>query len=171
MLLKVVAIALVVLAALVASQVFLLSAFYDVRLERVGNKTGEVGWCLGFVCDKIIYPSVANVTVPSTTIGFDVGPEDLKFGLIPKGSSGQRFIKINNLNQSRFKIRIVPFGNISPYMHFNADNFMMKKGEKTEINVEFRTEPDMELGYYDGGVAIMRIRPKYDFMDFFLEWV
>jgi len=171
MLIKTVVLIAGLLIALVFFQVFLIEYFSLNLPKNVAEKTTEVGWCLFFRCEKISYPSIANITGPSLEIGFDVGPEDLKFGQIPIGGGGKRFINVANDDKARAKVEFKSFGNISPYIYFEPKNFILETGEREDVTVELKAKPGMEAGYYSGGVTLIRFSAKIDYMDFLLEWV
>jgi hypothetical protein len=161
----------VFLIAIALFQVYLLDSFRSDLPESVEGKTSEVGWCMLFLCEKVSYPSAANITGLTMEIGFDAGPEDLKFGEIPAGGGGKRFMNVVNSAEPRAKVTLVPFGNISQYVQPKPRDFVLEASESVEVLVELKTEPGIEPGYYSGGVTLIRLSPKHELMDFLLELI
>jgi hypothetical protein len=171
MIVRYVLIIVVIIVALLALQISLLGSFRSNIHVSIDKMQSQVGWCMLYDCEKISYPSTAYVTEPSMEIGFDVGPEDLKFGEIPIGSNGKRFINIANKDESASKVSLVAFGNISSFIHFGGNNFVLDSEKDIEITIEFRTEMGMETGNYSGGVTLLRLSPKHESMNFLLGLV
>jgi hypothetical protein len=168
---KAVTLAAVFLIAIALFQVYLIDSFRSDLPGSVDEKTPEVGWCMLFQCEKISYPSAANITGLTMEIGFDAGPEDLKFGEMPAGGGGKRFIVVSNGAETRAKVTLVPFGNISSYIQPKPREFVLESGESVEVVVELKTQPETEPGYYSGGVTLIRLSPKHELMDFLLGLV
>jgi len=164
-----IALIVLIIIAVFSVQVLMITAYYGPGyLDGEGVGSGD---CLFFRCEKISYISWANVSDPSMEIGFDVGPEDLRFGQIPNGGKGKRFINIDNPGEISAKLRFLSFGNISKFVHFSKNDIILEGGQTEKINVEFWTEPDMENGEYTGGVTLVRISPPNSLLNFMLGWV
>ena len=156
---------------LLVIQFVIVNGYYTPDINDNEGGMVETGQCMLFECGKIGYRSAANVTPPSLEIGFGPGKDDLVFGEIPKGSNAKRFITIAGSEQSRIKVKLMSFGNISTYIRFSADDFILGLGESKDITIEFRSDPEMDEGYYTGGITLIKINPKYDLVDFLLEWI
>lgn len=161
----------VIILAVAAVQAYLINAFRSDLPYHIVSKQSEVGWCFLFQCEKISYPSVANITEPSMEIGFDVGPEDLKFGQVSAGGGGKRFMNIVNSDNARAKVSLMPFGNISDLIHPIPREFILKSGEQAEVLVQLTTDTNTKTGYYTGGVTLIRFSPKHELLDFLIGLV
>ena len=170
MIIKSIGMVVAIVIIIVLIQALLLQSFHSNLPAGIEQRTTEVGWCMLFTCEKISYPTAANVTEPSLEIGFDFGPEDLKFGQIPKGGGGKRFVNIKNDDENQAKVKLVSFGNISSYIQFNNNDFILDSGESIEVRVDFKTETEMESGRYSGGVTLVRISPKHELLNFLIRW-
>lgn len=103
-------------------------------------------------------------------IGISVDPWDLNFGIVPAGSAGRRFVDLSNLQDSDVKVKFEVYGNISPMVSFSRNNFILKKGENSTVDIVVRTTRATLSGNYTGEIDTILKKPKYDFAYKFLEW-
>lgn len=102
--------------------------------------------------------------VENVTIGVTIDTDSISFGKIPgEGSTVKRFVNITNLKEEEASISVSVYGNITPLVKIDRDNFMLKSNEKVILEVLFDTQ-DFEPGYYDGEIRVVAKRPKYDFL-------
>jgi hypothetical protein len=165
------AVIIIIVLAIAAVQAHLINAFRSELPDEIASRQSEAGWCFLFQCEKISYPSVANITEPSMEVGFDVGPEDLKYGQVPAGGGGKRFMNVVNADNARAKVTLVTFGNISHLIQPKPSEFILGSGEQIEVVVQLKTETDTETGYYSGGVTLIRLSPKHELLDFLMGLV
>jgi hypothetical protein len=124
-----------------------------------------------FRCDRFHYPTKANVTGPSTEIGFDAGTDHLRFGEIPKGSGGKRFLDIGGDSGIRSKYRFYTKGDIAPLVSFSHNDFILGENDTVQVSVEFRSNADTPTGVYTGSITAIRVVPSYFISDLLLGWV
>jgi hypothetical protein len=151
-------ISLVVLAAL-----FVLFLAGMQRPALTGESTNSN---LFFNYEIVKYPSSAEIipAIPgkNITIGVDISPDNLNFGIIPgNGSVSTRFINVTNL-QADAKICLEATGSIKPYVGFDKNYFNLKSNEKADITIYFNTTY-AGVGNYSGYIYLVVERPKYDF--------
>lgn len=97
-------------------------------------------------------------------IGVVVDPWNLNFGIIPVGKNfGTRFIDLENPTDKDVKINFKVYGNISPFVNFTKNDFILHKKEKITIEVKFYAE-QAKIGNYSGEIDVIIQKPKYDFI-------
>lgn len=158
------------LALTFAVFIVVMAAMQYALIVSCANQGRQECWCMFFHCSSMSYPTSANVTAPSLEIGFESGPRDLKFGMIPVGSSGKRYMNIGNDNKSIARFRFMAYGNITPYVGFNPGELVLGRQEKASVAAEFRTYEGMKTGIYTGRIAVLKVEPKYEIMEFMLGW-
>jgi hypothetical protein len=146
---------------LLVLQVALIKGYTYSKPRTFGEK--EMAPCLLFDCYKINYVTDANVTEPSYEIGFNPGPDDLRFGELSVGSNSKRFIDISGDGDSDSKVILTSSGDISPYVRFSPNSFILKRNANAKITAEFSTEEGMETKLYEGTISLIKITPKYFF--------
>lgn len=138
----------------------------------VSNKTFEKHSDFFFTYEIVRYPSSAEVLSiqpyqEKLTLGVVVDPWNLNFGKIPFGNNfATRFIELDNLKEKDAKIFFKVYGNISPFVNFTKNNFILKPNESVTIEVKFFAEK-AEIGNYTGEIDVTIKRPKYDFIYIF----
>ncbi|UCD07201.1 MAG: hypothetical protein JSW41_05245 [Candidatus Aenigmatarchaeota archaeon] len=120
--------------------------------------------------ERIRYPSMAIVSGSGTDVGFDIGDEHLNFGLIPVGGGGKRFLNIENQESRTINIKLNAYGNISEFVSFNMNNFILQPGENVEVEVSFDTDDMTEEGEYSGEIDVTKTVSKNIVGDLFLGW-
>jgi hypothetical protein len=115
------------------------------------------------------YPSSAEVssvlpTSDKLTIGVVVDPWNLNFGIIPAGKNyGTRFIDLTNMQEKDSKVSFKVYGNISPFVTFSKNDFILHSSENVTVEVHFLAE-SANVGNYTGEIDVVIQRPKYDFV-------
>lgn len=111
------------------------------------------------------YPAnaeVSNVSRENLSIGFSIDPWNLNFGIVPTdGSYGRRFITLKNSEADDVIIQLRSNGDIVPFVEFNRNDFVLKKGDSAPIEIVFRTKKDTPVGKYDGEIDVIIRQPKY----------
>ena len=137
--------------------------------EFVTNKTFTTYSDLFFNYEISKYPSrveiaKAELAKEKITIGLTVDPWNLDFGMIPEGKNfGTRFINLANLKEKDAKISFKVYGNISPFVKFNKNDFILHPNENLTVEVSFHAE-GAKIGNYSGEIDVIVQRPKYDFL-------
>jgi hypothetical protein len=117
------------------------------------------------------YPSSADIISvenfrENLTIGISVDNWNLDFGEIPaNGSYGKRFLNLTNRDEDA-KIHLIVYGEISPMVKFNRNNFVLLKDQKVTVEVYFNTST-YPAGIYNGEIDIVVQKPKSDIGKFF----
>ncbi|MEM7825063.1 MAG: hypothetical protein QXO27_03780 [Candidatus Aenigmatarchaeota archaeon] len=137
--------------------------------EFVTNRTFETRSDLFFYYEITKYPSSAEVlpiqlTQERLTIGVVLDPWNLNFGTIPAGNNfGTRFINLVNKKENDVKIRLKVYGNITPFVNFSKNNFILLPKENVTLEVHFYAAT-AKIGNYSGEIDIVAQRPKYGFL-------
>lgn len=101
-------------------------------------------------------------------IGVVTDPWNLKFGSMPLGSGSSRYVELANLGERDAKIIFRSYGNISRYVGFSENNFIMHPKDNVTIKVTFH--PSVEsgaIGNFSGEIDRIVQIPKYDFLYMF----
>jgi hypothetical protein len=162
------------LLVLVAAIVILLFAANPERAEFVKNMTSETYNDIFFTYQVTRYESgaeVSNRSGGSTVVGITVDPWNLKFGIIPTGgSSGRRSMVLSNLQEKAGRVEMQAYGNITPMIEFEKNNFMLQKNESVKIEITFKTAASTAPGNYTGEIDVVIKKPRYDFLYSLLGW-
>jgi hypothetical protein len=140
--------------------------------ELVANRTVVTYSDLLFDYEVTKYESKAEVTgiYPSNknlTLGVVVDPWNMEFGSIPYGdNTDTRFISLENLKEKESKVIFNVYGNISPFVEFNKNDFILHSNEKTMVEASFHANSS-KIGNYSGEIDVMVKTPKYNFLYFF----
>lgn len=150
--------------------VFLMN--YQKQEGFVTNRTFETRSDIFFNYEITRYPSnteisIAKPTQEKYTIGVVIDPWNLNFGIIPAGDNfGTRFIDLTNLKEKDVKIYFKVYGNISPFVNFSKNNFILRPKENITVETHFYAS-SAEVGNYSGEIDVIAQRPKYDFLYIF----
>lgn len=102
------------------------------------------------------------------TVGISGDIDVLNFGLIPTGGSYVgKYLNLTNRNENPVKISLSATGNISPYIEFDKNNFILKN-QDTTIYIIFRTTGDMPIGNYTGEVDVIVKRARFSTIGFLM---
>jgi hypothetical protein len=119
------------------------------------------------------YPSGIEVTdvepgQERLGIGVVVDTWNLKFGSIPVGGSSSRYIELVNLGQRDAKVLFRAYGNISSYVGFSENNFILHPQDNVTVKIIFRPGDNPgTVGNYTGEIDKIVKMPKYDFLYMF----
>lgn len=97
-------------------------------------------------------------------VGISADPWNLNFGVIPVGKNfGKRFVNLVNLKEKDVKVSLKAYGNISNFVKFSRNNFILHPKENVTVEVGFYAE-GAEVGNYTGVIDVTIQKPKYDFI-------
>ncbi len=137
--------------------------------EFVENQTLATDENALFTYEINRYPAsvrISNTTGKNITVGFALEPGSINFGIIPSGgSSGKRFITLENIAEKPSKIRLIAYGNISQMIKFSDNNFLLSKDAPKPIEIVLETKNETALGNYSGEIDIIVKKPKYGFAE------
>lgn len=137
--------------------------------EFATNRTFETRSDLFFNYEITRYPSSAEVSEVQPTnerivLGVVIDPWNLKFGIIPAGNNfGTRFVVLTNREEKDAKISFKVYGNISPFVNFSKNDFMLHPEENVSIGTHFYAT-SAGVGNYSGEIDVIIQKPKYDFL-------
>ena len=140
--------------------------------EFVDNKTTTTYSDILFDYEVSRYKTGAEITDAyspdkNVTLGVVVDPWDIRFGSIPSGdNTGTRFISLENLKEKESKVNFKVSGDISPFVEFSKNDFVIKPMEKTTVEANFHTD-SLKIGNYSGEIDVIIKTPKYDFLYIF----
>lgn len=115
------------------------------------------------------YPSSATVMVYSpeddrVTLGFVVDPFNLNFGVVPYGDNYiTRFVMLKNLKDDAVKVSFRSFGNISRFVNYSMNDFILDNGESATVDIRFLAK-DAVVGNYTGQIDVIVKKPTHEFM-------
>ena len=132
----------------------------------VTTKQFETARNLLFSYEITRYPT-GVITVPpdkdTMKIGVIADPWNLYFGRIPRGegvSASHRFVSLKNENEGAM-IQLSAYGNITPYISFSKNDFILEKGENATVDIQFRLDDTTVLGNYSGEIDVIVSRPVF----------
>ncbi len=147
---------------------FLINYQYEPK-GIVANRTFISYSDLFFNYEITRYPSSVEVAPvqpeqEKLLLGISADPWNLNFGIIPAGKNfGKRFVSLVNLKEKDVKIVIKAWGNISSFVKFSKNNFILHPKENVTVEVGFYAE-GAEAGNYTGVIDVIVQKPKYDFI-------
>jgi hypothetical protein len=146
---------------------FLINYQYEPK-GMVANRTFISYSDLFFEYEITRYPSSVEVAPvqeqEKLLLGISADPWNLNFGIIPAGKNfGKRFVSLVNLKEKDVKIVLKAWGNISSFVKFNKNNFILHPKENVTVEVGFYAE-GAEVGNYTGVIDVVVQKPKYDFI-------
>ena len=132
-----------------------------------------------FVYEIARYPAygeILNLEVVNESIGIGLSSDTdaLDFGKMPgNGSFSKKFILVNNTNNDAVLVSAKIYGNITPLISFDRNDFVLHINESAEIGAYFKTKTDNQsfgAGNYSGELDIVIKRPQYEVLYWFLGW-
>ena len=139
--------------------------------EIIINKTFLNYSNLFFNYKIIRYPTNVEIVSPlesNLIIGIVSDPWNLNFGVIPgNGSYVTRYAGITNLKEKFNKIKLKAYGNITPLVNFNKNNFVLEENTSTAVEVNLFSNYTA-FGNYSGEIDVIIKVPKYNFLSVFL---
>ncbi|MGC9310539.1 MAG: hypothetical protein ACP5E4_02325 [Candidatus Aenigmatarchaeota archaeon] len=108
------------------------------------------------------YDLKANVTElrlndSKILIGISNDRDEINFGAVAENMTVKKFLDLQNNEETDAVIRLETSGSISPYVLFPQREFLLKSGEKREVEMRF---DGAKIGYYEGTLAVDIITPK-----------
>ena len=95
--------------------------------------------------------------------------DNLEFGVIPCGVVSKRYVDLANDDEIDYKILLTVTGNISPMVKFNKNDFILDKGENSQVTVSLDSSLASSPGNYTGTVSVISKRPKLLLLNNFME--
>jgi len=142
------------------------------REDFVNNMTTEKNDGLFFVYETVRCPSNVEIikleNKSNITLGMTNDPWNLNFGVIPVGIESRRFINLANKNEEIFKVEIHAYGNISPIVSFDRNNFILHKGEEMKVTTLLNSSLSNGTGKFMGEIDIFSRRAKIPFFNVIL---
>jgi hypothetical protein len=71
-----------------------------------------------------------QVAENESKIGVSIDPFNLNYGILPLGSNNTKMLVINNYEKGPVKVSLYVSGNISPFITFSENNFILDKTSK-----------------------------------------
>ncbi len=130
---------------------------------------------LMFVYEVMRYPASGEIIKPegfneSIKVGIASDTDALNFGRVPgNGSYLKRYVHLNNTKEA-LKVSLKAYGNITPLIEFDENDFVLHKNESVEIGIVFNTVNAKAYGNYTGEIDIIFKKPQYGFLYSFLGW-
>ncbi len=137
----------------------------------VENMTFETYSNILYDYEIVKYPSGAEVhpvEADQERIGVGVITDDwnLKFGSMPIGGTSSRYIDLVNLGEKKVKVVFRSYGNITPFVDFSKNNFVLDPKDNATIKVSFNSRSGGSGNYTGDIYRIVKI-PKYNFIYIF----
>ena len=143
--------------------------FTDFSLEQ-NSSYFEKSHNLFFEYDSVSYSTSVDIgdSADEITIGFDTGTHNIDFGIALAGSStNRRFVTLSNSNEKKARVFIEKSGNISEFVSFSYDSFVLMPGQEKNITIELYGS-GMQTGSYSGSIIFTFKRAKFGFLGAFL---
>jgi hypothetical protein len=125
-----------------------------------------------FVYETVKYSSNVEIikveNKSNITVGITNNPWDLNFGVIPIGILSKRFINLANGKEEIYKVEIHVYGNISPMISFDKNNFILRKDDEVKVTALLNSTLSKETGKYTGEINIISKRSKIPFFNVIL---
>jgi len=143
--------------------------------EFVTNRTVERSEKTFFIHETIRYPAKIRVTefesnLSDIKVGIAGETWQLNFGYVPIGMKQRKFFDMANPKETDIKVRINSYGNISPMIEFEKNNFILHKDEMMKVGVIIEPLKTTQPGNYTGEIDIFIVKPKYPFLSNYLKW-
>jgi hypothetical protein len=133
------------------------------------EKTGKLFYV--FKLEKNYTTKVSIIEEKNTSnIFLGITGDNLEFGVIPLKAVSKRFFNLsNNDNVKDYKILLTVKGNISSMVNFDKNNFILRKEESATITVFLDSSLALKPGNYTGEISVISKRPKFSFLNNFIE--
>jgi hypothetical protein len=89
------------------------------------------------------------------TIGFNTDTDILKFGTIPPGYQGARYINISNSESFPMKVKLSIDGEVTGWFRTDKNNFMLQEGGQENIKIIADVPKDALHGNYSGNLYVI----------------
>jgi hypothetical protein len=138
---------------------------FIILILAVGVLVGSISYTLSKMyqhnqdAKRLISYTVFNSTVQVTpgSVGLNGDRDGLRYGKITPGNGGSRFVDINTSEDAIVQIFIS--GDMVGFLSVNENNFLMKSGEFRKIPVNIEIPNETAIGFYEGKVHILLLRP------------
>lgn len=87
-------------------------------------------------------------------IGLNLDTDALHFGISMSPGSAARDIIVSNDHNISLRVDIRPAGKIADWVLVKENNFVLKPGEKKNVEFEVNVPKDVEVGLYEGVLRI-----------------
>ncbi|MDI6826313.1 MAG: hypothetical protein QMD36_03945 [Candidatus Aenigmarchaeota archaeon] len=149
--------------------------FYNktkVKPDFVANMSTEKKVDLFFVYEIVKYPSnveiIESEKKSNITLGMTGDPWNLNFGIIPIGTESRRFMNLANKKEEIYKVEIYVYGNISPMVSFDRNNFILRKGDEVKVTALLNSTLSKGAGKFMGEIDIVSKRARIPFLNVIL---
>ncbi len=122
-------------------------------------------FAMTFEEEQIEYDMKISV-MENVTVGISSDTFELNFGRIPLNGTSTKFVSINYNSTTPAKIILQTSGNISKYILFEKNNFIIEKSDKFGVLVN-----GTEYGNYTGVLTIKIKKPRNQLSKLFLGLV
>ncbi|RLG20101.1 hypothetical protein DRN74_05985 [Candidatus Micrarchaeota archaeon] len=94
--------------------------------------------------------------VVSNRAGFNLDPDAMHFGLLPRGGTGKRMIVINNSHNFPVDVVIKVYGNITPWIDLQpTPPIILVPKSKLKVNFTVSIPDNAKYGKYAGYIKIL----------------
>lgn len=90
-------------------------------------------------------------------IGFNVDPDGFHFGSVPRGSGGQRELRIHQVEEDVI-VYMYKKGEIAPWVSY-PNSFTVRKGESKNITLSVSIPREAKPGNYSGEITVILKKP------------
>jgi hypothetical protein len=98
-----------------------------------------------------------SLMVHNGNSGFNTDTWELSFGKNHPGGSGTKYFSITSKERAHVFIKVS--GNMSEFLSFSDNNFIIQPGETKKIQTDLKIPQDAMLGNYSGKVQVYFFRP------------
>ena len=166
----------IILIIVIVLMIFFL--FYErpfVPEEFITNRTVKRSENLFFIYETIRYPAKIRVTefesnLSDIKVGIAGETWQLNFGYVPVGMKQRKFFDMANPKETDIKVTINTYGNISPMIEFEKNDFILHKDETMKVGIIIEPLKTTQPGNYIGEIDIFIVKPKYSFLSNYLKW-
>lgn len=99
--------------------------------------------------------------IAGESMGFDLGPGNINFGLIIPGRGTSRDLTITNTHDKPTITKIKSSGEISDYIIVSENNFRLQPQESKNITFTCFPSKDIELREYSGKIIIITKKTNF----------
>ena len=147
--------------------------YVPVPKEFVKNITIDTYSNFFYSYEVMRYPTDAEVTdleegQERIGVGVVTDPWNLRFGSIPLGSGSSRYLELMNVGEGDAQIIFRAHGNISRYVGFSKNKFVLSPRDNITIKVTFHpTLVSGAFGNFTGEIERIVKIPRYDLLYIF----
>ena len=99
-----------------------------------------------------------SVIVVTTGAGMDGNREILKFGKVPLGGGGTRYLNVTSVQDAIVSVRVT--GNISKFLTVDENNFYITANSSEQMAVNVDVPQDASIGSYFGTIEVIFLKPN-----------